>query len=88
MRYLILILCLSTLIGCQSNPKENAQTLRSGGQLIGQLPDGRNLYRYEITYYADTHYVYVVGDDVTMNSKTGNTRHVNAEIIDWPQKNE
>lgn len=82
MKYLILILCLTTLIGCESNPRENAQTLKSGGQLIGELPDGRSLYRYEITYYSDTHYVYVAGDDITVNNKTGKTRHVNSEIFD------
>lgn len=83
MKNFILTLCLlGSLIGCYSNPPENAQRLKSGGELVGELPDGRKLYRYEITYYTDIHYVYIAASDVTVNSRTGKKIHVNAEIFD------
>lgn len=66
-----MLICLAA-VGCSETQQEAAarklaikNSLALTGELMGEIPDGRKVYRWKIPY--DGHYVYVVGDDVTIN---------------------
>jgi hypothetical protein len=48
-------------------------------EAVGILPDGRKMERYIIPYQGRFHYVYVVGDMVSINKKTINGKTTNIE---------
>jgi hypothetical protein len=56
----------------------NARPL-SKHELVGVLPNGKNLERYLIPYKGRIHYVYVTEDAVTVNKKSINGRTTNIE---------
>ena len=50
---------------------------------VGYLSDGRKMERYIIPYQGRFHYVYVVGDVVTINKKSinGKTTNIETEVF-------
>lgn len=70
-KLLAVFLVLCVVVGCDSPEvirTNNAKELRDGGEVVGTLPDGREVRRYRIEREnASDHWVYVVGDTVTVN---------------------
>jgi hypothetical protein len=52
-------------------------------ELVGILPDGKQMDRYIVPYHGRFHYVYVVGDVVSINKKSinGKTTNIETEVI-------
>jgi hypothetical protein len=52
-------------------------------ELVGVLPDGKTMERYIVPYHGRFHYVYVVGDVVSINKKSinGKTTNIETEVI-------
>ncbi len=79
MKLLASVLCLA-LLGCadMDSPEVvalNKASLSGNGKYVGTLPDGRAVRMYEIDRGDNpTHYLYVAGDDVTINRTEGKTR--------------
>jgi len=48
-------------------------------ELVGVLPNGKNLERYLIPYKGRIHYVYVTEESVTINKKSINGKTTNIE---------
>lgn len=94
MRKLSLILICLT-IGCTSHTDPsvqniNHQTLSQQGEFVGELPDGRKVYRWKIemgSSYND-HWLYSVGESITINKdvRQGKTTANEVEIIINGQK--
>ena len=76
MKKFILALVFVTFCGCQKQlSKEelaayNKNNLSEEGQLIGKLPDGREVVMYTIYHGGPAHYIYVVkgSESVTVNT--------------------
>lgn len=71
----LVVFILILFCGCDSAAtirNRNQTTLNSGGEVIGTLPDGRVITRYEIKCYSDNHWVYVVGNSSTNSYSTSN----------------
>lgn len=70
-KYITLAGVLCILIGCVDRAevqRENATALSADGELVGTLPDGREVRRYCLEDFAlNKHWVYVVGSTVTVN---------------------
>ena len=93
LKIIAILTAIFLLAGCCPSQQEakalNAVGLSSPGELVGKLPDGREVFRWSVygpeTQY--THHIYVVGDagSVTMNNvyRSGKVTHhvVNAVII-------
>lgn len=83
----LLLFCLG---GCETQQQADLTsraTLKSGGDYIGALPDGRKIYRYELDRANSSynHYIYVVGNTISVNTseKQGkNTVHRVTVMID------
>jgi uncharacterized protein YceK len=76
MKKIILIaLALVVLSGCGSSPSQHTANWSKGGEYIGQLPDGRKVYCYEVDRNMATHYLYVIdgSGEATVNFKQGKT---------------
>lgn len=75
------------LMGCEPTPEAtrlaNQTSLKSGGFLVGTLPDGREVRGYRVNNPADPHihWVYVVGNDVTVN-RTQRQGKVNINVVE------
>jgi hypothetical protein len=94
---LLIVACLCCMVGCEdptdarhkAADAHNETELKSGGTLIGTLPDGREVRCYAIHLKSGRscrdHWVYVVGNTQTVNysethGKSQTTHHVQATI--------
>jgi hypothetical protein len=60
------------IIGCSTKEEIealNEKNLSSNGELVGHLPDGREIRRYQLRFqHMHDHYVYFVDGDISVNS--------------------
>lgn len=70
MRYFALVVLFA---GCITSPNDptvialNKQRLSGNGEVVGDLPDGRVVTRYEIDRGTDpSHFIYVIADQPTV----------------------
>lgn len=84
---MLVVCCL--FAGC-SGPNDkhvveaNKVTLSKDGDLIGELPDGRKVYRYEIDRGdSSSHWLYVVDGSISINHavRSGKTTRTATEIL-------
>lgn len=75
---------LILLAGCDSQETintKNQKTFASGGEVVGSLPDGRVITRYQIyNNLQASHWVYTVGNDVTVCHQSGKVQNVEVLI--------
>lgn len=79
---MLLVCCLCT--GCMSDAnveKTNKATLSGNGDLVGTLPDGREVRHYEIhrSGLVNPHHIYVVEGSTTTNHRVH--KHDAVEVI-------
>lgn len=72
MRYFWVLLLLFAGCSEEATRRINAENLAKNGQLVGKLSDGRSVTCYRIARPGGRydHWLYVVGDTVTVNSVT------------------
>lgn len=90
MRYMMLLVLL--LAGCgdtrnADDPtvlKEQAEALAKEGEVVGRLPDGREILRYRIERgMSHDHYIYITGNTITVNRDvpSGKTSYNHVEVF-------
>jgi hypothetical protein len=69
-KFILVALLLVACVGCGDNTHEIRNHLGTMGTVIGTLPDGRDVRRYDINYgaFGRTHYVYVVDSTTSVSS--------------------
>lgn len=75
-KFILAALLLVACVGCGDNTHEIKNHLGTMGTVIGTLPDGRDVRRYDIDYgvFGRTHHIYVV-DGTTSVTNNFHVQH-------------